>query len=97
MHKEVHPQQLPRRRTEQGRIRLPRSMRREVLRGQHQGVREDARRGAGETRRWWIHEVEQEYSADDGRDPRGCERECIALKALAFDGAMRPTRLRAVM
>lgn len=45
MHKEVHSQPVPRRRTQQGRIRLPRPLRIKVLRGQHQSVGEDARRG----------------------------------------------------
>lgn len=42
MHPEVHPQRLPRSRPQQGRIGVPRSVRVEDVRRQHEGQREDA-------------------------------------------------------
>jgi hypothetical protein len=39
---EVHPQRLPRRRDQQGRVRLPRPLQRKVLRGVHEDQRAHA-------------------------------------------------------
>lgn len=44
---QMHRPHIPRSRSQQGRIRLPRPLRVKVLRGQCQGQREDAGRGAG--------------------------------------------------
>lgn len=52
MHQEMHPQQLPRRRIEQGRVRLPGSMCCKVLRSEHQSLGEDAGRSEPKTGRW---------------------------------------------
>lgn len=50
----MHTERLPRSRPQQGRVGLPRPLRRKVLRGQHQGVGEDARRGRAKSCwRWW--------------------------------------------
>jgi len=42
MYEEMYSARLPRRRLEQGRVRLPGSVRGEVLRGEYEGQREDA-------------------------------------------------------
>ena len=44
----MHRHIVPRSRPEQGRVRLPRPLREQVLRGQRQGQREDAGRGPGQ-------------------------------------------------
>lgn len=44
----MHRHIVPRSRPEQGRVRLPRPLRQQVLRGQRQGQREDAGRGPGQ-------------------------------------------------
>jgi hypothetical protein len=51
MPKKMHTSGLPRRRTKQGGVRVSGSMCGEVLRGQHQGQREDAGRGCYEAGR----------------------------------------------
>ena len=61
------PRRLPRRRPEQGRIRLPGPLRLQVLRRQHQGQREDAGRSRRQQAGWrhGFRHVKQFAFADD--------------------------------
>lgn len=62
LQQKVHRHRLPRSRPQQGRVRLPRSLRRKVLRGQRQSEREDAGRGAEQG--WWRGHVWWHVEAD---------------------------------
>src|SRR5271168_473174 len=66
VYEEVHTCRLPRRRSQQRRVGLSRSMRGKVLRSQRQGQREDARRGGWKTGWRWRHvwHVRKERSED---------------------------------
>lgn len=68
LHQEVHPSHLPRGRPQQGRVRLPRPLRRQVLRSQREGLGKDAGRGCRWRKgRWWIWNVKS-LSKEFGND-----------------------------
>ncbi|KAK4991368.1 hypothetical protein LTR28_001352, partial [Elasticomyces elasticus] len=53
LHTQMHPAHLPRSRPEQGRVRLSGPLRGQVLRGQRQGVGEDAGGGGDDVAGGW--------------------------------------------
>jgi hypothetical protein len=61
LHQEVHSSPVPRSRPQQGRVRLPRPLREQVLRSQRQGFGEDARRGRREAGRWHARRLERDW------------------------------------
>src|SRR5277367_5601159 len=83
VYEEVHTCRLPRRRSQQRRVGLSRSMRGKVLRSQRQGQREDARRGGWETGWRWRHvwHVRKERSEDKTWDGRGSEINAVLITA----------------